>query len=259
MGDVFPVERDSVSLSRTPAPVRPAQRFWQKYFAFYDTLNASIPYQRMLERAVELLQVRKGEHVLDAGTGTGNVAVLLAAREARVTGIDFCEAGLDACRAKVPQADFRFGDLTQPLEFGTATFDKVVCCCVLHLLPRDGQQNAAREFFRVLKPGGRAAVTVFASGFRSLAVYAETIREQRRATNLWTAIRFTLKYSINTARILYYVRRIKKTEQSGAYNFLDEEQLRTVFATAGFEVERVERVFAGQCLNLLGRKPGLVA
>lgn len=259
MGDVFPVERDSVPLPRAAAPVRPAQRFWQKYFAFYDTLNASIPYQRMLERAVALAQVHKGERVLDAGTGTGNVAVLLSAKEARVTGIDFCEAGLDACRAKVPGADFRFGDLTQPLEFGTATFDKVVCCCVLHLLPREGQQNAAREFFRVLKPGGRAVMTVFATGFKPLVVYAATVREQRRATNLWTAILFTLKYSVNTARILYYVRRIKKTEQTGAYNFFDEEQLRTMFAAAGFEVELVERVFAGQCLNLVGRKPGNAA
>jgi ubiquinone/menaquinone biosynthesis C-methylase UbiE len=259
MGDVFPVERDSASLPRTAAPIRPAQRFWQKYFAFYDTLNASIPYQRMLERAVELLQVRKGEHVLDAGTGTGNVAVLLAAKEALVTGIDFCDAGLDACRAKVPGADFRFGDLTQPLDFGTATFDKVVCCCVLHLLPADGQQNAAREFFRVLKPGGLAVVTVFATGFRSLAVYAATIREQYRATNLWGAMRITVKYSINTARILYYVRRIRKTEKSGAYNFFNEESLRTTFAAAGFAVEQVERVFAGQCLNLVARKPGNAA
>jgi ubiquinone/menaquinone biosynthesis C-methylase UbiE len=255
MGDVLAVEGDSSNLPKTAAPVRPAQRFWQKYFAFYDTLNASIPYQRMLERAVELLDMRAGEQILDAGTGTGNVAVLLAGRKGRVTGIDFCEAGLDACRAKVPEADFRFGDLTQPLDFKTAAFDKVVCCCVLHLLPPEGQQHAAREFFRVVKPGGRVVVTVFASGFRALAVYFETIREQRRTTNLRTAIAFTLKYSINTARILYYVRRIKKTEQSGAYNFFDEQRLRDTFAAAGFEIERVERVFAGQCLNVAARKP----
>jgi ubiquinone/menaquinone biosynthesis C-methylase UbiE len=252
MGDALAVEGDP---ARSTAPERPAQRFWAKYFAFYDTLNASIPYQRMLERAVDLLALSPGERVLDAGTGTGNVAALLDARGANVVGIDFCEPGLAACRAKVPRADFRFGDLTQPLAFETASFDKVVCCCVLHLLPREAQALAVREMARVVRPGGRVVLTVFATGFRPLPVYFATIREQRKATNLRTALAFTLRYSINTARILYYVSRIKKAEKGGAYNFFGEESLREVARQAGLEIERVERVFAGQCLNVVGRKP----
>jgi len=111
-----------------------AQRFWQRYFKFYDTLNAYIPYRKMLERHAELLEPLNGALTLDAGTGTGNVAELLVARGATVTGIDFCEPALEKCRWKVRQAEFHFGDLTQPLAFTPASFDRVACCLVLHLL-----------------------------------------------------------------------------------------------------------------------------
>jgi len=253
MGDALAVRQDAAERANSASP-RSAQRFWQKYFAFYDTLNEAIPYQRMLERAVQLLGLRGDERVLDAGTGTGNVAVLVAARGARVTGVDFCEAGLDFCRAKVPDGDFRFGDLTQPLAFGDASFDGVVCCCVLHLLPRAAQQQALREFVRVVRPGGRVVITVFAKGFRALTVYFETIGERRRAAGVWSALMFGARYSVNTARILYYVRRIKNMEKSGSYDFLDEAQLRSLFETAGLQVERIERTFAGQCLHAAGVK-----
>ena len=89
---------------------RSAQMFWKRYFAFYDTLNEAAPYRDMIERHAELLQPVANELILDAGTGTGNVAVELLAKKARVIGIDFCEAALEKCRQKAPQAEFRFAD-----------------------------------------------------------------------------------------------------------------------------------------------------
>lgn len=49
--------------------------------------------------------------VLDLGTGTGNLAVLLTARRLRVWGLDFSRKMLSLVRAKVPEAVFVQGDI----------------------------------------------------------------------------------------------------------------------------------------------------
>ncbi|HEX8475523.1 MAG TPA: methyltransferase domain-containing protein [Pyrinomonadaceae bacterium] len=234
---------------------RSAQGFWKRYFSFYDTLNEALPYRRMIERHAELLAPRRGELVLDAGTGTGNVAVELLKSGAHVVGIDFVESALEMCRVKAPQGEFRFGDLTQPLEFADDHFDKIACCCVLHVLNRDAQEFAVKEFFRVVKPGGTVAVTAFAKGFNPNKVYLETLRQKRQTSGLLDALLFTFRHSVNTARILYYVWRIRRREQSGEYDFLSPEELKQMLESAGFEVVTTERIFASQCATALARKP----
>ncbi|MES1241946.1 MAG: methyltransferase domain-containing protein [Acidobacteriota bacterium] len=234
---------------------RKAQAFWERYFEFYDTLNQAIPYRRMIERQVELLSPLSGERILDAGTGTGNVAVELLARGSRVTGVDFCEPALVRCRRKAPAGDFRFGDLTQRLDLPDGGFDKAACCCVLHVLDHAGQEQAVREIFRVVRPGGLAVVTAFATGFDPIQVYLETLREQRRVSSLPGMIAFGVRYSFDTARILYYVSRIKRLEKSGEYLFFDRERLLDVLRQAGFEVLSDERVFASQCVTAVARRP----
>lgn len=234
---------------------RSAQAFWKRYFSFYDTLNEAIPYRRMIERHAELLEPARGELILDAGTGTGNVAVELLKSEAQVVGIDFVESALEMCREKAPQGEFRFGDITQPLEFEAEHFDKVACCCVLHILDRSAQEFVVREFFRVIKPGGLVALTAFAEDFNPNRVYLETLRQRRQTSGLLDSIFFTLRHSVNTARILYYVWRIRRRERSGEYNFLSTEELTRMLEEAGFQVFHTERIFASQCITAAARKP----
>lgn len=234
---------------------RSAQEFWKRYFDFYDTLNESIPYVQTVERHVELLQPTAGDLVLDAGTGTGNLAVLLIKRGAQVTGIDFCEAALEKCRKKAPQGDFRFGDLTQRLDFEDGRFDKIASCNVIYTLPPDAQGNAVRELYRILRPGGIAVITVFGVGFRALNVYLEALRLQREQTGFVDAVLRSLRYSVATVRILYYVARIKRRERTGEYTFFTREQLKDLIESAGFKVELMEPIFASQCLIARARKP----
>jgi ubiquinone/menaquinone biosynthesis C-methylase UbiE len=233
---------------------RSAQKFWQRYFNFYDTLNEAIPYRRMIERQAELLEPQPGELILDAGTGTGNVAARILPSRAKVIGIDFCEPALALCRRKMPQGDFRFGDLTQPLEFASDHFDKIACCCVLHVLDRRAQAFALSELCRVLKPRGRIVVTAFAVGFSPIKVYRETLREQRKQANFGAALFFALRYSFNTARILYYVARIKRREKSGEYNFFSRDDMMRMLEEAGFEISLVEPAFADQCVTAVATK-----
>jgi ubiquinone/menaquinone biosynthesis C-methylase UbiE len=231
------------------------QGFWRRYFTFYDTLNEAIPYQQMIRRHVDLLRPLPQEEILDAGTGTGNLALALHACGARVTGIDYVEAALDICRRKAPGVEFLFGDLTRQLELADSRFDKVACCNVIYTLAPGDQENAVRELYRILKPGGTAAITVFGAGFKALKVYRETLRLQYRQGGFVDAARLAVRYSPSTARILYYVSRIKRQQRTGSYTFFTREQFRRLLEAGGFQVELMETTLASQCLLALARKP----
>jgi ubiquinone/menaquinone biosynthesis C-methylase UbiE len=208
----------------------------------------------MVRRHADNLRAMSDDLILDAGTGTGNVAVILLAQGARVIGIDFCEDALERCRQKDPRGDFRFGDLTQPLDFESKYFDKVSCCNVFQFLDPGVHELTFRELFRVLKPGGLFAVTVFATGFNSMKVYRETLRERRKESSFKDTMIFGIRYSLSTLRILYYVWRIKKREASGEYYFFNAEELRRTLEETGFEVLDLQPVFASQCITALARK-----
>lgn len=245
-----------MSSAETPAPpARPAAEFWRKYFQFYDTLINAIPYQEMLDRHIEVLQPGPGERVLDAGTGTGNLAVRMKASGATLVGTDFCVDALEMCRAKVPDMEVGFADLTESIPYGDASFDKIACINVIYTLPPDGQRVAVREIARVLKPGGVAAITVFGVGFNSLEVYWQTLRRQKQQFGWLSAVRFTVVHSYNTARILYYVRKIRKKEASGDYTFYTPESLTALLEGGGLVVESVEPIFADECLMAVARRP----
>jgi SAM-dependent methyltransferase len=113
-----------------------------------------------VEQILADLQISRA---LDAATGTGRHALRLAQRGAQVAAIDqspemLAEAQATATRLGL-EIDFRLGTLDDPLPFETAQFDLVICALALcHVANLHG---AAREFARVLAPGGAALITDF--------------------------------------------------------------------------------------------------
>jgi SAM-dependent methyltransferase len=115
----------------------------------------------------EQFPVAPGERVLDMGCGGGRHAFALYQRGAHVVALDMDAAELkdvagmfDALAGEVPSgahAQAVRGDAYR-LPFANATFDKVIAAEILEHLPADS--NAMAELARVLKPGGRIAVTV---------------------------------------------------------------------------------------------------
>jgi 2-polyprenyl-3-methyl-5-hydroxy-6-metoxy-1,4-benzoquinol methylase len=98
-----------------------------------------------------------GSRVLDAGCGTGTLALALAARGYRVTGVDLSGAMLDVARRKdaAGAVSWRQGDVTR-LDLGE-TFDVVTCVADIlnHLETVEEWGRAFERFAAHLRSGGR--------------------------------------------------------------------------------------------------------
>lgn len=96
-----------------------------------------------------------GLRVLDAGTGPGFFAILLAEAGCRMTGIDLTRAMLAEARtnAGVLAGKIEFLEMNaQELAFESGSFDAVVTRNLTWNLP--DPERAYREWVRVLRPGG---------------------------------------------------------------------------------------------------------
>ena len=158
-----------------------------------------------------LAQLDPGETVLDLGSG-GGIDVLLSARRVGPTGkaygLDMTDEMLALARANqekagIANAEFLKGEIEQiPLPDGSV--DVIISNCVINLSA--DKDRVLAEAFRVLRPGGRLAVS-------DVVVRGAVPAEIRKSVELWIGC------------------------VAGA---LEEEEYRAKLARAGFEAIDVE-------------------
>jgi ubiquinone/menaquinone biosynthesis C-methylase UbiE len=158
-----------------------------------------------------LAALHPGEVVLDLGSG-GGIDVLLSARRVGPTGkaygLDMTDdmlalARRNAAEAGVTNVEFLKGQI-ESIPLPDASVDVIISNCVINL--SGDKRRVLREAFRVLKPGGRFAVS-------DVVVRGEVPAAVRRSMELWVGC------------------------VAGA---LEESEFQTLLAEAGFEAIDIE-------------------
>lgn len=110
------------------------------------------------------LDLGPGSHVLEVACGSGGPALFMARTTGcHVTGIDINESGINTANQMAQsqglsgQVRFQQCDAAQPLLFDDASFDAITCIdAINHIYNR---LDLLREWYRVLRPGGRILFT----------------------------------------------------------------------------------------------------
>jgi SAM-dependent methyltransferase len=115
----------------------------------------------------ERLDVPPGAHLLDVACGSGQLALIAAREDVRVTGVDIAENLIERAQARSMAQDlparFQVGD-AESLPFPDASFDVVMSLIGAMFAPRP--HLVARELTRVCVPGGTIAMANWtAEGF----------------------------------------------------------------------------------------------
>jgi demethylmenaquinone methyltransferase/2-methoxy-6-polyprenyl-1,4-benzoquinol methylase len=145
----------SVESGRLPAAG--VEAMFDRIAPVYDAMNRVMTagLDRRWRRLTAEAVVRRGDRVLDACCGTGDLAIAAARIGGRVTGLDFSERMLERARRKGPELEWIRGDLLElPFEDGSCDAATVG----FGVRNVEDLARALRELRRVLRVGGRLGI-----------------------------------------------------------------------------------------------------
>jgi SAM-dependent methyltransferase len=140
------------------------QSGWQRAADHYGDAFGPLTSQTIAP-LLGAIGVKPGTRLLDVASGPGYVAAAAAAAGATAVGVDFSSEMVGLAARRYPGIRFHEGD-AESLAFPDESFDAVaINFGILHLARPD---TALAEACRVLTPGGRCALTVWAKPEASL-------------------------------------------------------------------------------------------
>ncbi len=196
-----------------------------------------------------LAELREGETVLDLGSG-GGIDVLLSGRRVgpsgKAYGLDMTDEMLALARANqkkagVENVEFLKGEI-ESIPLPDNSVDVVISNCVINL--SSDKDRVLREAFRVLKPGGRFAVS-------DVVVRGDVPREVREHMLLWVGcIAGALEDSDYFAKLAKAGFENIDIEPTRVY---DIEDARAFLSTEGIDVDTIAPLVQGKFMSAFVR------
>ncbi|HNR06228.1 MAG TPA: class I SAM-dependent methyltransferase [Saprospiraceae bacterium] len=228
--------------------------FWSHYFHTYDVLLKVIPYRQLLQSLVDAACIRPGHIILDAGSGTGNLAYHLP-QGVKTIFVDQSGEALALANKKNPEALTLKTSLTNPLPLEPDSVDHIICNNALYTLPYDQWPLVLDEFYRVLRPGGSLVLSNIREGFSVLRIYREHIRESVRLRGWTHTLAEVLRLFIPTLKMFWYNARIIRADAAGTFHFIHRGEQNSLMLGHGFwPVGPEQAVYAGQAWMAVGIK-----
>ena len=204
-----------------------------------------------------LAELREGETVLDLGSG-GGIDVLLSARRVGPTGkaygLDMTDemlalANENKRKAGATNVEFLRGEI-ESIPLPNETVDVIISNCVINL--SGDKRQVLREAFRVLKPGGRVAVS-------DVVVRGDIPEPVRKSMELWTGC---VAGALEDEEFIALLREVgfedPTVEPTRVYT---EDDARALLANTGLDADALAPQIEGRILSAFVRatKPGGVA
>jgi 2-polyprenyl-3-methyl-5-hydroxy-6-metoxy-1,4-benzoquinol methylase len=225
-----------------PTRSRALDILWAIYAPIYDVLLVLKPYASTLTRVCHVL-VRENAHVvMDAGCGTGNLALYAARQGISVWGVDSSPAMLAIARLKqrlwyrkLASSRFLQADLNTEVALAGQLFDAVVSIGVLHAV--NDPERVLKGLTKHLKPNG-VVVLVLPLPVSTVGIISEHIRTAsvgRLVLSIFLLPLFAVSLAINL---------IEETWAAGGHlHFLTEEEVRALVEQSGLRIVECYPVF----------------
>jgi ubiquinone/menaquinone biosynthesis C-methylase UbiE len=166
---------------------------WSQRASLYDELFAAISTQA-IPHFLSCVAHWPSKRHLDVACGTGHLVAAIAKQGALSEGVDFAQPMIEVAQANYPASRFDVADAAH-LPYEDCAFDVVTCAFGLSHM--EAPQAACDEAYRVLKPGGCFAFTLWfgaEAGGELHALVKAAIRAHATQTsalpNSWTQLRF---------------------------------------------------------------------
>jgi ubiquinone/menaquinone biosynthesis C-methylase UbiE len=136
-----------------------ARTHFDRWSQTYERGRGARRLQGIQTAALASLALNPDDVLLDLGCGTGAAVREAAATVRRAVGFDVSPGMIEQARSQaagLDNAEFRLGDVSEPLPFDDGEFTAIVCSSAFHHFPEPLETIA--EMYRVLAPGGRVVI-----------------------------------------------------------------------------------------------------